>query len=93
MNTKFDIGKAEKVVLAGGSAGGISAFLWEKYLRTVVENKNGVSTVADSGVFINTASTQTGKYVSKEKSINLFKLANIDEKTPNQVCNNFKAGE
>lgn len=89
---KHDLAKAKSVVLTGSSAGGIATALWINYVRTLLENPNSMVSIADSGIFINMASPETGIYNFETAAKNLFKVANVAEKTPNSVCNNFKVG-
>ena len=42
---------------------------------------------------MNVASPETGFYNEETALKNMFKITNIDEKTPNNLCNNFKHGE
>ena len=49
--------------------------------------------IPDSAVFINVASPETGIFNAELSAKNLFKIANVDEKTPNEICNRFKEGE
>jgi hypothetical protein len=55
-NTKFNFNKANKVVLAGSSAGGTGVFLWIDYLKSQVSDPSKVYGVADSGIFMDPAS-------------------------------------
>jgi fermentation-respiration switch protein FrsA (DUF1100 family) len=55
-NSKFDLNKANKVVLAGSSAGGFGVFLWIDYLKSQVSDPSKVYGIADSGIFMDPAS-------------------------------------
>lgn len=48
---RYNISQAERIIVSGGSAGGISTYLWVDYFRTLVSNPKIVYGVADSGVF------------------------------------------
>lgn len=78
---------ANKVLFTGASAGGIATYIWSNYVRTLVKNPAAVYSVADSGVFMNLTSAQTGKYIIDAQVRNLFKLSNVDATTPLDVCN------
>jgi hypothetical protein len=59
INVKYGLKNAQKVVLTGGSAGGIAVHLWNNYLRGFLKNPDAVYAIDDSGVFIN-AKTNLG---------------------------------
>ena len=46
--------QASKIMLTGGSAGAIAAFLWSNYLQSLMVNPDVIYTVPDSGIFLNT---------------------------------------
>lgn len=50
-DNKYGLGKAERIVISGSSAGGMATYLWVDYVRTLVSNPKVVFGVADSGVF------------------------------------------
>ncbi len=52
----------------------------------------GLSIVSDSGVMMNVP-TSSGEFKLLTQTENLFKVTNVDEKTPLTTCNRFKAGE
>ena len=49
-NYGFD--KADKVVLVGGSSGGMGVYLWIDYLRGLMNNPKKLSGIVDSGIFL-----------------------------------------
>ncbi len=51
-NDRFDLNNANKIVLAGSSAGGMAVYLWIDYLRGLVKNPNKVYGIADSSIFM-----------------------------------------
>ena len=79
--------------MTGSSAGAIATYLWNNYVRGLLANPNAMVAVPDSGVFINVASPETGNYNVDVGMKTLFKVSNVDEKTPNPVCNRFKQDE
>jgi hypothetical protein len=44
---------ASNIVITGGSAGALGALLWTNYLQSMVKKPSIVSTIADSGIFLN----------------------------------------
>jgi len=40
-------------MMTGGSAGALGSLYWTNYLRDMVNNPSIVSTIADSGIFMN----------------------------------------
>jgi len=88
----YNLAAATNVVLTGSSAGGIATALWINYVRSLLENPNAMVSIPDSAVFLNMESPETGYYNFEIAVKNLFKVANVDEKTPNTICNGFKAG-
>lgn len=75
-------------MITGLSAGGVGTFLWTNYVRTIIKNPTNVISIPDSGIF-----PIFPNYVNKDINVtqtmaqNVFKLANIDEKTPLAECN------
>lgn len=62
--------------------------MWTNHIQGLVDNPNVVSTIIDSGIFINDTTVTTGSYKSALMLDNLFKLANLNEETPFHECNN-----
>ena len=73
--------------MTGVSAGGIATFLWTNYVRDLVSNPSNVLMIPDSGIFMIAKTYQTGTDFFLTTVVNMFKLANIDEKTPLTLCN------
>lgn len=73
-----DLANADKLVVSGGSAGGIASYIWSNYAASIVTGTNKVMIIPDSGVFLkfNTFDTDT-KYLETILQNN-FALANLD---------------
>jgi hypothetical protein len=67
--------KAERVVISGGSAGGLAATMWANYLAEKVQ-KGNVYCVADATVFYDSLNLQTKTNLFKEKYVSLMKISN-----------------
>lgn len=78
---------ANQIVITGSSAGGIASYIWTNYVRDQVSNASAVITIPDSGIFLITKTFSTNIDYLQTIVINMFKLANIDEKTPLDLCN------
>jgi hypothetical protein len=78
---------ASQIVITGSSAGGIASYIWTNYVRDQVSNASAVITIPDSGIFLITKTFSTNIDYLQTIVINMFKLANIDEKTPLDLCN------
>lgn len=78
---------ADQVVITGSSAGGIATYIWANYARTLVNNASAVLSVPDSGIFLLAKTYKTQVNYLETIIINMFKLANIDEKSPLDLCN------
>jgi hypothetical protein len=50
-NNKYNLSKAEKIIVSGSSAGGMATYLWVDYFRSLVPNAKTVFGVVDSGIF------------------------------------------
>lgn len=58
----YNLSNAEKVVLSGSSAGGISTFIWVDYLKQFINNPmTKVFSIIDSGIFLD-PSEQDGSF-------------------------------
>jgi hypothetical protein len=56
LTTNYGLVNAESVILTGTSAGGVAAYLWSNYMKSILANPRGLFTVVDSGAFVNVAS-------------------------------------
>jgi hypothetical protein len=86
INSKYNLKNANKIILTGGSAGGIAVHLWNNYLRSYVKNPDSIYAIDDSGVFMNTKTTLGNSKIEKMIT-NTYKIANINESTPITECN------
>ena len=93
LTTNYDLVNAETVLLTGSSAGGVATFLWSNYVRSLLANPRALYSAVDSGIFINAASPNTGLFKLESHMQNLFKIANVNEKSPIDICNRFYVGE
>lgn len=53
IDSRYNLNKANKIVLTGFSAGGFGTYLWIDYLRGLVSDPNKVYGVVDSAMYIN----------------------------------------
>ena len=79
---KYNFKAAKKIIIAGVSAGAMASYMWTNQIQEMVDNPNAVSTIVDSGIFINDTTVTTGSHKSALMVDNLFKLANANEETP-----------
>lgn len=79
---KYNFKAAKEIVIAGVSAGAMASYMWTNQIQEMVDNPNAVSTIVDSGIFINDTTVTTGSHKSALMVDNLFKLANSNEDTP-----------
>ena len=79
---KYNLKAAKEIVIAGVSAGAMASYMWTNQIQEMVDNPNAVSTIVDSGIFINDTTVTTGSHKSALMLDNLFKLANTNEDTP-----------
>lgn len=93
LNSLYGLFNSTKVILSGASAGGLATFIWSNYLRSKLQHPNALFTIPDTGVFLNETLEETNKYLLSNCLINTFKLANVDELSPNQLCNARYPGE
>ena len=83
----YSLASADRVLFTGASAGGIATLMWSNYIRSKLNNPNNIVTIADSAIFANVSSPKTGKYNFDVVAKTLFKVSNIDEKSPIEGCN------
>ena len=81
------------MVLTGASAGALGALIWGNYVQSILQKPTALSVIADSGSFLFYPAYQIGIGVGELLIKNLFSVANIDEKTPNSLCNKRFVGE
>jgi hypothetical protein len=74
--------KASKIMLTGGSAGGIAATIWSNYLQSIVKNPSVVYTIPDSGIFVNATTYQTNIPLVPTQIATLMQIAHASEKSP-----------
>ena len=68
--------KSSQVIVSGGSAGGLAAFLWTEYVNRNVKNAK-VYGVPDSGIFLDSINVPTGVHTYRNQFETLFKLSNL----------------
>ncbi len=89
----YNLSDAERVLLTGASAGAIATIYWSNYMRSLLKNPEGLSVIADSGLFANASLPNTNTHRIDVTVGNLFKVSNIDEKSPIEACNHKYKGE
>ncbi len=65
-------------MLTGSSAGALGALYWTNYLQSIVKKPSVVSTIADSGIFMNAKVHESGALKVQTEIVNLYKLSNVD---------------
>ena len=84
---EYNLADADQVLITGSSAGGVASFLWSNHIQGLVNNPHNVIVAADSNVFIRYNAYKSDIDVITQGFMNIFKLADIDEKTPLEECN------
>jgi hypothetical protein len=64
--------------VAGVSAGAMASYMWTNHIQSMLPDPSVVSTIIDSGVFINDTTVTTGVHKSAIMLENVFKLANFN---------------
>ena len=90
---KYQLNKASKILLTGGSAGGIASILWGNYLQSIVSNPSIVYNVPDSGIFLNSSTYKDNVPLIQQQISTLMQLAQVNEKSPISECNAANPGE
>ena len=86
----YSLSKADRIVLTGGSAGAIGAYLWGNTVRTLAKDPSKVFIIPDSGIILDYPEHLTKSHNFLNPLKNLYKIANLDsEGTPLTVCNAF----
>jgi len=52
IDQQFNIQNSSKILLMGGSAGGIAVYMWVDYIRDMLEDPSKLYGVVDSGIFL-----------------------------------------
>ena len=89
----YEMDKASKIILSGGSAGAVASYLWGNYLMSLVNNPDSVYIIPDSGIFVNANTFQSNLPLIQTVVYNLMKLVHVSEKTPLDECNQMYPGE
>lgn len=89
----YQIDKASKILLSGGSAGAVASIVWGNYLQTIVENPKVVFNVPDCGVFLNVRAFETNFPEIELRIKNVMQLAYGEEQTPLDECNKNYPGD
>lgn len=79
-------------LLTGSSAGGVATFIWSNYLRQLLNNPYALSVAPDSAMFMRYPSSKSSEELIYVGMVNFYKFANIDEKTPLDLCNRANPG-
>jgi hypothetical protein len=83
----LDLLNANKIILSGSSAGGLSAFYWTNYLNNYLKKQGSSAkllTISDSSVFLDVYRRDTQSYFYRNIMINLMKNLN-----PKNISNEF----
>lgn len=78
----YQMDKASKIMLTGGSAGGLASIVWGNYLQTIVQNPSSVYVIPDSGIFISSTTYDTKTPLIEQEIAMLMTLAHASEKSP-----------
>lgn len=86
LTSTYQLDKASKIMLTGGSAGGLASVAWGNYLQSIVKNPSSVYVVPDSGIFINSTTYQTNLPIIEKQIYTLSQLAHKSEQSPISEC-------
>ncbi|KRX10910.1 hypothetical protein PPERSA_12034 [Pseudocohnilembus persalinus] len=87
----LNINQAEKVIVSGTSAGGLSALTWVDYIADYLKEENEnvqVFGIPDSGFFLDYPSVIDGENKLLNKLKHLLAISNKNSKYINQECQN-----
>ena len=59
LTKQYNFDQASKIIITGGSAGGVASYLWANYLLSIVKNPASVYNFPDSGIFLNELTYQS----------------------------------
>jgi len=68
------------------SAGGVATLLWADYVKSIIPQSSKYAAAPDSGFAIDTYNYGLKDYSLQIQFINLYKLSNADDSTPNAKC-------
>lgn len=77
--------KATDIIVSGGSAGGLAAFLWVDYIAGKASAER-VYAAPDSGIFLDSVNVVTQTNLYRIEFENLFRLSNTDGVPPTPDC-------
>jgi len=91
---KHGLSLANKVVLSGGSAGGIATFIWADFVRdNLISAWTDFWVMPDSGYMIDIENLKTKTYYGRECTKNLLNITNEFIALPNEKCNIIYSGK
>lgn len=73
------------MIVTGGSAGGLAAFLWADYIKGKAKTQQ-VYAAPDSGIFLDSSTFDTGFNSYSNQFMNLFKISNVEIDPPVAGC-------
>lgn len=81
------------MVFTGGSAGAVGAYLWSSYVQKLFQKDRQLYIIPDSGIFLDFPGhgTQNHHFATQLKT--LYKVSNLEEGTPLELCNVNYVGE
>jgi hypothetical protein len=74
LKTNANLMDADRLVLAGHSAGGTAALYWSNYIKNVLNPITKVSTVVDSGIFLDVSNYNDTQHKMKDNWIKVYSL-------------------
>jgi hypothetical protein len=72
---QYNMDKASKIMLTGGSAGGLASILWGNYLQSIVSTPSSVIVIPDSAIFINSTTFKDNQALIQQQISTLMQVA------------------
>jgi hypothetical protein len=86
LKTNLNLTDADRLVLAGHSAGGTAALYWANYIKDSLNPKTNVSVIVDSGIFLDVANHNDTQYKMRD---NWIKVHNLTHHGDSQFMSSF----
>ena len=80
-----ELSKADLVIVSGCSAGGIAAYFWVDYIKSILPTSITVYGIPDSGIFIDMPAIDGTDNPKKSLDL-LMELVNSEVSHPNSEC-------
>eukprot|EP00825_Cyclidium_porcatum_P022840 TRINITY_DN25101_c0_g1_i2.p1 TRINITY_DN25101_c0_g1~~TRINITY_DN25101_c0_g1_i2.p1 ORF type:complete len:308 (+),score=42.28 TRINITY_DN25101_c0_g1_i2:156-1079(+) len=89
LNDIPNLKQATQIVVSGGSAGGVAAFIWADYIQEWLGTSVNYAAIPDSGYVYDVLNVQTNTHLTRIQLESLYNISNAEIRIPQGKCADF----